>query len=118
MSRAPARHVLHHNGQLARSRHERRREVLGDERTRALRENGNLALNVGDVVLGVLEIDELDGDDVSIREVERFEHLARGAASDAREEGVAIVDDGTVFSHVDARRAREVRGARRRVRGR
>ena len=38
--------------------------MLGDERTRALRENGNLALNVGDVVLGVLEIDELDGDDV------------------------------------------------------
>ena len=92
VSRAPSRHVLHHDRQLARPSHQRAREIFRHVRARALRERGYLALDVRDVVLGVFEVDEFHRDGCVGANVARLVHLARGAATDLGEQDVAVVD--------------------------
>ena len=50
-------------------------EVLCDVRTVALTENCDLLLDVLDLVLGLLQVDGLDGDDALTSVIDTFEHL-------------------------------------------
>lgn len=53
--------------------------VLGDVGRVALRENHDLLLNVLDLVLGLLQVDDLDGDHLLAAIVDALEHLAERA---------------------------------------
>ena len=82
-----------------------------------MRERGDFALEVGDVVFTVFEVDELDGDGWRARvgEVLGFKHLPGRASTDASDESVSIRDDGVCGGHA-AIGARAAMCARRRVR--
>lgn len=49
--------------------------VLGDEWTVALTENSDLLLDILDLILGLLQVDGLDGDNVLCAIIDAFKHL-------------------------------------------
>lgn len=55
--------------------------VLGDVRTVALTEHRDLLLDVLDLILGLLKIDRLDGDDALSAVIDAFEDLRKETGS-------------------------------------
>ena len=60
-----------------------RAEVASDEGTVALRQDGDLLLDVLDLILSLLQVDDLDGDHLLRALVDSLEHFAEGALPDA-----------------------------------
>ena len=60
-----------------------RAEVASDEGTVTLRQDGDLLLDVLDLILSLLQVDDLDGDHLLRALVDSLEHFAEGALPDA-----------------------------------
>lgn len=56
--------------------------IFGDIRAVALRQHHDLLLDIFDLIFGLLEINDLDGDNLLRPIVDAFEHLAEAAFSD------------------------------------
>tara|TARA_B110001452_G_scaffold260984_1_gene259160 strand:- start:170 stop:517 length:348 start_codon:yes stop_codon:yes gene_type:complete len=104
--RAPA-HILHHDPQLGAG--DVGAVIARDVRRVALRHHRDLLLDVVDLVLGLLQIDNLDGDDLARREIDAAVDLAERAAPDALQLAEALLRRDIHRGAVDLRLERRGR---------
>ena len=57
-------------------------KILGDKRAVALRQHHDLLLNVFDLILGLFQVNDFDGNDLLSPFVDSLKHLAKGSFPD------------------------------------